>query len=335
MSHVSDAVSERLSNYYGFQPTIIERVSEVAERQDGLTYAEFLKEFQVPEVVTHTPDDQKAVDVLDLRPADDDGRDAVVLYLPMGSGLTPNKIVRATTLYAANPQDRLIVVGNAGIPFRDSRGKVALKDMRKVAQGNLAPIVESALDYIEKQNIEGVDYLGYSLGADKALESAAQAARFDHEAFSVVAAEPASAVKRNLLTLTGAFMATDAGYRDYLKVCDTPLLKESRELSETMISYTAGLARLSNVAIANGLAHDGFKARVEAALETDTTLFVHVMWGSESELAIDGVMCSTLADLRQREGAWRVRQTRFSGQKHGMADDISLHAAMMLHGLNR
>lgn len=119
--------AERLIGYgVNFDEDIILAVERVTADQDQYPrYGEFLSGNEIPQPEIFTPDIGSSVQSLHLKPAEDyDEKHARVLYLPMGSGLTPNKIVRAATLFLADPSEQLVVIGNPGIPLRDGYSKV-------------------------------------------------------------------------------------------------------------------------------------------------------------------------------------------------------------------
>lgn len=132
---------------------------------------------------------------------------------------------------------------------------------------------------LEYNAIESTDQLGYSYGADRA---AAVSATSEIQIDRSVLAEPASVTRRGLRRLVRDFQSTDAGYREILTKADTPLLADSRRLSESFLTYVLALARLSNIALAGALSKDGFEQRTSTALHRHPEMRAHIVWGSES-----------------------------------------------------
>lgn len=113
---------------------------------------------------------------------------------------------------------------------------------------------------------------------------------------------------------------------------DFPALRVSRKQSEGSLTYIFALGRLSNIAIAGALSKNHFEHRVTGAMEAQPDMIVHMIWGEESELALDGAMLATVANLHKSFGR-RVGYTSLPQRHHAMADDIYLHTAIALHGL--
>lgn len=332
---MSHSTRERLEGYFPFSDDIMGRIEDVAEQQHELGYEEFLDLHGITpdDLKVVAPDNSKPLEVLDLKPRTDyDETHTRVLHLPMGSGMTPNKIVRAATLFAADPTSRLIAVGNPGTHFGHGYGKVPLRDLGKVWKGDLRPTVEPSVRYLNDEGIETSDQLGFSLGADRAATASAVAADYDHGVLKGVFMESASVADRGLVKLTADFKKSDEHYKAYVADCDFPALKESRDQSEGPLTYILALGRLSNIAIANALSKNHFERRVTEAMEAQPEMDVHVIWGEESELALDGAMRFTVAGLQKSFGR-RVRWTSLPERHHAMADDIYLHTAIALHGL--
>jgi hypothetical protein len=60
-----------------------------------------------------------------------------------------------------------------------------------------------------------------------------------------------------------------------------------------------------------------------------------MIWGTLSELAINGYMLAITGRLIRRFGEHRVSVAQMQGQKHAMLDDIFLHGAIMLQSYNK
>src|ERR1035438_9736811 len=160
--------SERLHAYHNFDNDVVERVSEVADKQRNETW-DTLKG-QLPDNQVFTPKGGKPVEVLDIVPkADYDGTH--VYHLPMGNGLDENMTTRVATLSAAEPTKRIIAVGNPGAPGQAS-GKIKSRDLRSVWNGDLRAAIDPTLQYLNSQGIDTATHIGFSYGADRAATAA-------------------------------------------------------------------------------------------------------------------------------------------------------------------
>lgn len=324
------SISKRLYDAQVFDAEIIEAVTRVATDQD-ISYREFKERYKVAPLERYKPTGLPAVQVLDLKPRIAyDVSTASVLHLPMANGLTRNKIFRAGILHLADPSQRLIVFANPGIPLRDSSGKPRLRHLPKVARGDLAPVVASSLAYLEAQHITSIVQYGYSFGADRALALAAEAAAHSIRVDKSVVADPASIKRRNLLRLVRDFNAGGKSLKKTLQAVDSRLLRDSRpRSSEHPLLVMGSLLRPANLAVARALSKGGFEGRLRAALQAQPDMKVQLVWGGESELSDDSIM-QALADEYARIYPKRVAHTRIANHNHSMADDVALHAAIML-----
>jgi pimeloyl-ACP methyl ester carboxylesterase len=217
--------------------------------------------------------------------------------------------------------------------WREGYGKAPLRSLRKVVAGDLTPFVDSSLRYLCDTGVTTTTQLGYSYGADRALAMAIAAADEGVAVRQLVAVEPASLQQRSMLGLGRAFQACTPRFRARLLAATSPLLRDSRRTAdEQALMVWLALLRPTNLAIARALARGGFVERAALALQAQADLKMHLAWGSQSELSDDSIMTTSVGDLQQAYPL-RVTQTRLVGGDHSMADDIALHAAIMLQGV--
>lgn len=323
-------IHKRLYDTQLFDAEVVEAVMQAAVDQD-MTYGEFKERYKVTPLQRYKPVGLPAIQVLDLKPqAAYDTSKAVVLHLPMANGLTRNKIFRAVVLHLADPSQRLIVFANPGVPLRDGSGKPRLRHLPKVARGDLEPITVGSLAYLKAQGISSIVQYGYSFGADRALAMAAMASVYDIKVSKLVAADPASIKRRSFLQLLRDFNAGGKSLKKTLQSVDSKLLRDSRpRSSEHPYVVMAALLRPTNLAIARALSKGGFESRLQAALRAQPDMRVQLVWGSKSELSDDDIM-QALAEEHVQLHPKRMAYIRIVGQNHSMADDVALHAAIML-----
>lgn len=273
--------------------------------------------------------------IVDIHPITDwDERRARVIHQPMANPLDPNMLYQAATIYAVDPSVRTIVTGNpSGLGY--GQNILSREDRRKVASGDLRPTIDSIAKYLTNTGVEYVEHIGYSYGADKAAVAAEHADKYDQEVTASIHIEPASVIKRSLVKLGAAFISTSKELARYVDASNVPAFKAARKESVGMVTYSMGLARLSNIAIAKALAQDGFEGRVDRALTNQSEMKSCIIWGTESELAIDGIVIAISDRLIAKYGGDRVGTIRLPGQKHLLANDIHLQAALVMQGLKR
>lgn len=330
----------RLKQYYDFDETVLEAVTSAAAVQNTKSYEEQADGYGLadgPEVVTLSGSG-RALEVLKLIPAADyDETSARIYHTPMGNPVSRNMGMRAMRMFAADPTQQLIVVGN---PFgvRSNSGTLTVRDsVDSLRTKSLKPHVEPVLEYLENQKVRTTEQLGYSYGADKAAATAGAADEHGITVPAGVFVEPSSVAKRSLLALAQAFGKTNAPMAAYVEQTGSQPYRDVRSEDSMLglVAYSAGLLRMTNIAIVASLAHGGFDGRVRSGLDTQPDMHVAIGWGTESELT-DDVEAAKLTDrLTVEYGNDRIATLRLQGMHHAGGEDIDLHAAIMLQGLRR
>jgi hypothetical protein len=268
--------------------------------------------------------------VLNINPRSKEEEGTLVVHLPMANPLDPNQIFQVSTIAEVNPTMRVIAAGNVST-LKYNTGKLNSTNRRIVASGNFNPTVEPLLRYLDSNRVEAAEHAGYSYGADKAVTATAIA---NHAVSRLVTIEPVSLQERSLLGLAKAFGSTNAALKRYVEASKQPLFVDSRKDS-VGADYALGLARLTNIAVARGLTHPEFLKRMEAAFNSQGELLqATIAWGGESELTPDNLIQNVISKLTTNFGNNRVRAMRMPNDKHALANNIYLHAAIVREGLS-
>lgn len=328
---MSANTAARLTGYYPFSSDVIESVSEFADKQSTYkTYQEFFDSVQVGETIKWQSDGCSPVEILDVRPKEHDPEKALFYHLPMANPLDSNQIYQIATIAGTNPNTRIIAVGNpsggkykAGALNRSQRSTVSVGT-------DLLPLVLPAMRYAADNNISTSQEVGYSYGALRANVAAYYAT---HSVANTVAIEPVVG-QRSILKLGMNFAATAKMLDHYVNASDMPTFEAARNDSVSAIHYNRGLARLSNFAIARMLAKTNFVEWADKALSQHPDMTTTIAWGSESELATDSLLKSYSSGLPENRGADRINPIRLPGQKHALANDIHLQAAIILQAIS-
>lgn len=334
-----ESESQRLLGYHHFDEDVLGTVSEVAEKQRSLNWHDFRGQF--PTTKTFEPKEGMPIEVLDIEP--DDYLDILFYHLPMGNGLDENMTMRIGTLAAALPFSRIIAAGNPGAPGelsgRIRSGKFfSGKDKEdSVWAGNLRRAVSPSLEYLNHEGVNVPIHVGYSYGADKAAAAAQYSEHYDQETSAGIFMEPAAIADRGFLKLSSDFGRSSKPLKGYIDAANSPAYLEARKLaskdSHGVLGYLVGLTRLSNIAVAHALGiGNGFEDRVWDSLDSQPEMSADIIWGSASEIAINGSMLGVVKRLSD-EFPNRLRPMVIEGQKHAMGDDIFLHTALVLQSL--
>ncbi|HVA10562.1 MAG TPA: hypothetical protein VNG32_00150 [Candidatus Dormibacteraeota bacterium] len=324
--------AERLEAYHPFSEAIVESVSEIAYQNAGLTWPEFVSRNNLPAVKTYTPKHAKPIQLIDIIPGE--GYDGTIVYHEsMGTSINESSIMHVAPLALALPTKRIISVGSPDRPGK-GYGKIAANQLSHVWIGDLRPTVDPTLEYLAVQGLYEASHIGYSYGADKALAATIFSQNYDLGVPYDVTIEPASVKNRNLLRLAMDFASAEKYLAEYETASNSRAFDEAREISGGLIGYSLGLLRLSNLATAHALSYADFEKRARQALTTKPDMFLSLQWGSESELAADGLM-KNISGRLESDFDSRVKSTRLVGQRHAMSEDIFFHAATILHGIEQ
>ena len=332
---------EQLRGFYDFDESVLERVTDAAEWQDRHVFPYLADYYGVsggPETVP-SGDSHKAFQVLNIKPRHDyDAEEARVYHLPMSMPIDPSMTMRLFRLFEADPAKQLIVAGNPSAAGQ-RYGKLRLKDIPTVWGGDLTPAVDPLLSYLAERGIKETEEIGYSYGADAAAASSARAEAHDISVRQGVYMESAAATDRGPGLIGGVrlgidFMSAGSELENYVEACDSLPLRHAREMSDVGLPrYLLGLARMSNLAIGNSLAHNGFEARVRGALTAQDDMRSTLVWGTSSELTRSSDMARVIGYLRGGFGRERVGFMAIQGMHHAGGDNIDLHAAIVLEAL--
>ncbi len=338
------STAERLLDYYDFDETVVQAVSEAAERQNQKSFMELADEYGLSDgaeplaqfkTQRERPffDSIRWLEYIDLVPKHDyDEARARLLFTPMGIPVDESIAMRAIRMFEADPSERLMVVGS---PARlgNNANILRLGDMYPVSRGDLRHAVGPALRQLQHDDVYSLTTLGYSYGAETAATAAAEASKFGIAACRGVWVEPPAVVNRSVRQLLSQFR--HAGHRldEYVTAPQSRPLIEARELADKgFMRYAGGMGRLSNMAIATTLSKDTFEPRVRSALKAQQELDVTIAWGTASEITPHERMVRMVEDL-QGEFPLRVGALAVEGMHHAGGDDIDLHAAIMLQGM--
>ena len=327
-------VSQRLAAYYDFDPNILDRLDTVAADQNAASgFQELADRYDIADGPTKVLPGgaKKPIEVLAIGGY---ATEMQVLHLPMGNPVDTNMAMRGLRLYGVTERP-LLLVGNPAKPGRGVGG-LAHDDWRKVATGDLRPTVDPLFRHLREAGVRAADHLGYSYGADKAVTAAQYGGDYNVQTARAVAIETAALFKRNLAVMGLVFASTNKHTKEYAEQAASVPYRDARKSAASVGIYALGLLRPSNIAIAASLARDGFADRARAALIAQEDLRMAIGWGSADEFGNDKRLPG-LVDELQHEAAFgeRVSAMRLKGMHHAGSEDIDLHAAVMVQGLQQ
>lgn len=327
---------EHLPRYYDFEPDVLARVSEAAERQHQVPFLELAKKYDIEEGASIYFDSasHKFTEYLLLK---NEGYTPdtphSVLFAPMNTPVDENMAMRAIRLQASMPERPLVVIGSPNAR-PESFHLIAPQAVSVIEHPSIVPFTPSAAKLIRLISPEIEALLGYSLGADMAAGVAARLAHEGVEVTTSVLVESPATRRRTLLRLLADFKSSEPPLDAYIAHSDSIALGEARSLAEQPLSkYARGMLSLTNIALARVLADGLFADRVNAALDAQHTMHAVVGWGTESELTRQADAARAVARIKNAHGP-RAHEMELHGMHHAGADDINLHAAMMLQGIS-
>ncbi len=326
---------DRIEAYYPFDHEVIERAHLVADKQlhYGTDYQAYFNDLGLPEAKLVYGEGTYPFEIMDINPESADPTHARIIDSPMDNPLDPNNIYQAATLFAMDPTVRTIAVGSPSAKGYGN-GVLGRAGRREVANGNLRSVVDPVLRYMNKEGVTNTEHIGFSWGAEKAVAAGQFADKYDQQVETIVATEPAAVKRRLLPALAFAFARTDKALPGYVNENSNPAFVAARKDGASKLAMGLGLGRLTNIAIGRAIARGTFETRVNDAFEKQPQMMLNVIWGTESELALDGCMKAIVANLRQLHGDY-IRAICIKGQKHNMVNDLALQAAIVAQSLKR
>lgn len=321
---------ERLVFYYPFKPDVITTVSEAMERQASFgSYAEVFAAAHVTDPVTFSLNGYSDRKILDIRPPEHDDAEALVVHLPMANPLDTNQLYQAASLALSMPNTRIIGMAHpSGAGFTE--GGLSWKQRVSVAHGDFQPVIDPLAAYLEKNNIEKINNVGTSYGAELAAKLAAKGSV---AVLDTVYVEPASIVRRTTLGLGLRFKSSEPAMDGYVAANGLQTFVDARNDGIGGNDYVKGLLRLSNIAISRGLAAGRFEKHAVSAIKKQPDMYTTFAWGTASELAKDVVMTNIIGDYVLHAKPHTVSEIRIPGEKHALGNDLALANAIIHQAL--
>lgn len=326
----SETTRERLKAYFPFSKTTLNAVGKLADKQQSFpSYKTFFASAGLSTAKLHVTKQGRGVSVIDIHP--NGAKQTLVLHLPMGNPLDANQQYQLASLATLLPKTRIVGFGNpSGGAYSFKEQGASFWRLFLIAMG-IRPqlLITPELDYLATKNIKDAYQIGYSYGALKALLTSRYAPAGTVK--GVVTIELVSH-PRNPIRLLKDFQNTFPPLGEYVKASGLRLFQDARNDAVTGHDYHAGMRRAINLAIGIML------SRVNALKLANQVLSVHnkaslvMAWGTASELVDDNRMRRALTRMNDLF-AGRVKAVRLPGQKHGFANDVHLHAAIIYEAI--
>lgn len=329
---IQHATTERLKGYYPFSQATIQAVASFAKKQaDFKTYQDFFTAVGVPTPNIFLAKNGKGVPVVDIKPRIQPEKGVLVVHLPMGNPLDPNQLYHLATIAGVNAAYRVIGFGNPGggkYNFREQNLN-AWQLLGIASTLNPKHLVAAELEYLQQQGIRQVYQIGYSYGALKALLSGIFAPQ--NSVRGAVIIEPVSH-RRGLLQLKSDFEATFEPMGGYVHAPQLQTFHDARKPEPTKKEIQEGLTRPISISIAFLLALSNLKNVITRFFRVQPSASLTLAWGSKSELSNDGRMRQLAKEVSEEKSG--VKTIRLPGQKHALANDVHLYAAIVHEALS-
>lgn len=334
---------DRLSKYYDFDPeTTLGPIAETAEWQNRMSYQELADRYHVADATHRVNLNGKLVEYLHLRGEKPDNDSVRLLFAPFGnSALNENIVMRSMRLLASdNPAHLIVASGPAHIS--NKANLLTRSERGLVKSGLLGPVVNPILEVLgslEPEIGKKVDILGFSSGATLAQAATVESThryyntKHDLEVDRCVWAEPPNVAVRSLMELAKQFQQSGAELKDYIRQSDSRPLNEAIKLARDDIGYIAGLVRPSNLAISSILTRANFGIKTQRLLADWPNIGITTVVSEHSEVSGTATI-DNLEEAGGKELIDKIGVMVLKGAHHAAADDIDLHAAMMMEGLS-
>ncbi len=326
--------TDRLKKYRLFSDETIETVAKTAKKQASYqSYRDFFEDAGIPVPTLYITKKKTGVPVVDIPSKVEPSKGTIVVHLPMANPLDPNQLYQIATIVAVNPAYRVVAFGNpSGIPNFYRQQNLSLRQRIAIAfTNNIQALVAAELEYLNAQNIDNSYHVGYSYGALKTLISSYYAKPGVIKGMILV--DPV-AHSRGFKQLVENFQATLGPLGEYVNRTMLESYFEARkDTSESARQPRRGLVRQINIAIGLLLARIDFINFFEKVLERHPDVSATVAWGSKSELGNDAHLKANLYNLVHSK--YEVHSMRLEGDKHAMANDVHLYAAIIKEALSK
>jgi len=329
---IQSDTANRLRNYGVFSDSTINFIAAFADTQRKYkTYQEVFEAANIPEPTLYRTKNGRGVPVVDIVPFTKKVDGVLVLHLPMVNPLDQNQLYHIATIALMHPRYRIIAFGNpSGAPYHFKEQNKSLKDLFLIACTNrLYPLVSVELDYLKSQNIQNAHHIGYSFGAHKAVIETLYADPIEVASLTVI--DPV-AHPRGLKQLVHDFKSTFQPMGAYVDRTHMQTYFDARADAAKTQHHNAGLFRPISIAIGLLLGRVDFITLVKKATARNPQMVTTVAWGSDGELGNDAHMTVSMHQLRY-ELFHDVLPLRLKGDKHSLANDIFLYAAIVHEAL--
>lgn len=332
-------IGQLLQEKYDFSEDVAQSVGELAQQQlrDYGSYQELLTITGADQLTTVNYDGFKSAEVVDIRPKDHETTHALIVHVAMANTLDANQLVQISTIATANPDYRVIAMGNPGAPGYSKSRLLTRKQRKQVAHGDFSPATDPLLKYLDESGIETVDHYGYSYGEVTTTDAVTRASQETQHALVLDPATTAEWISKfkiiGAAKLGLAFNATAPPLNGYARESNWQPYLDARNDSPGAITYTVGLGRLTNLATAFGLAHGGFTTRTHEALLAQPDMLYTAAHGIKSEFNVDESTDNAVKDLIEAHGE-RVVDRPVDGH-HAVANNIYFQAALVKEALAR
>ena len=328
---IQSDTANRLRNYGVFSDSTINFIAAFADTQRKYkTYQEVFEAANIPEPTLYRTKNGRGVPVVDIAAVKPNTKGTIVMHLPMANSLDPNQLFQVATIAATNPAYRIIAFGNPNAaPFFYPEQNLSFIDRLKIAfTKNNQALVAAELDYLHNHSVQNIYHLGYSYGALKAATESLYSKTGTLK--GIILVDPV-ARPRPVFTLLRDFQATMQPMDEYVNRTKLQTFVDARAAAVQFYKGSAGLRRQINIAIGFMLARTDFISILQKVLQKHSAISVAVAWGSQSELGDDNYMKRALSSCGNQQGL--VKQIRLSGDKHALANDVHLHAAIVHEAL--
>jgi hypothetical protein len=272
-----------------------------------------------------------AAGYVDLRPADHEDTDVVVLGNPFANGWAPHMALRYKLLQDVLPRPaRLIIFPSDTL----ATGDVQLSEPKRpiVAKGDFSPIAERQFRTLDKLGITHWSRYGYS--QDAAVGACALALSAKHGYFEIgpsELAEAPNAVPRTTKQIRKDFTA--GGISPLNRAVNDsaiPALSKAQHSRGALdvlpqlagfARYGLGTMRKENKAIQEGFTKPHFWFDIGQALSHDEDLEIHVTQATDSKIMPTKTMANA-AQLKEEIFPGRFDYLTIEGYGHELGDNI-------------
>lgn len=275
-------------------------------------------------------------------PSEYSDSEAMVMFNPFALTATDSMLIRSEFIRRlakrSNIRDskgNLVPVIMLASPGADgSQFGLSTQERRRIRKGEFGPMASEYLSTVSELGVGLVSLLGFSQGADMAMDGSllAHSANLDLRAVSV--GDPARIENRGpaKLLLDFAFRPGSVNQRPSIERAGLSVQKHASSY-EGKLAFLRSAKYPLNISLYKGLSADGFATRIQEIMDGSAIDRFVVGYGSKSTITKPEKIEPILSSMHEQFGHDSFMSVRIDGGNHTWGDQVTLLAKLYMRAL--